>query len=225
MDNVNAVVISSLPDAFLLRVVLQRKGFEVELTPSPEEIDSSKKVVIIDKELFDSLESNSIKDDQIVVLLSRDSIDLHEIKRKNVSGYIRLPFSLEFIISFVQELSYKFNDEDSRRSEIRFQIEIHASIVGEEENHVEAFIMDLSQGGFKARLNSIEDAELLAKKGKLSMILSEKDQEIFSNQFELRWVREENEAIYFGGEWINLSEDNNQKLLNFISVNTGLYSF
>lgn len=221
----NALVVSALPDAFLLRVVLQRKGFEVELSPSPEEIDSLRTVIIIDKDIFDTLESGTINSEQIVVLLSRDSIDLNEIKAKNVSGYIRLPFSLEFIISFVQELSYKFNDEESQRSEIRFQIEISASITSDQGNNVEAFIMDLSQGGFKARLNSLQDAELLAKKGQLSMNLSEKDQELFSNHFELRWVKEENESIYFGGEWANLTEDSSQKLLNFISVNTGLYSF
>lgn len=221
----NAIVVSALPDAFLLRVVLQRKGFEVELSPSPEEIESSRSVVIIDKDIFDSLEEGTINSEQIVVLLSRDSIDLNEIKEKNVSGYIRLPFSLEFIISFVQELSYKFNDEESRRSEVRFQIEINASITSDQGKNVEAFIMDLSQGGFKARLNSIQDAELLAKKGQLSMNLSEKEKEFFSNHFELRWVKDENESIYFGGEWTNLSEDSSQKLLNFISVNTGLYSF
>ena len=221
----NALVVSALPDAFLLRVVLQRKGFEVELSPSPEEIDSSRTVIIIDKDIFDTLQEGTINSEQIVVLLSRDSIDLNEIKAKNVSGYIRLPFSLEFIISFVQELSYKFSDEESQRSEIRFQIEINASITSDQGNNVEAFIMDLSQGGFKARLNSLQDAELLAKKGQLSMNLSEKDQELFSNHFELRWVKEENESIYFGGEWTNLTEDSSQKLLNFISVNTGLYSF
>lgn len=221
----NALVVSALPDAFLLRVVLQRKGFEVELSPSPEEIDSSRTVIIIDKDIFDTLEEGTINNEQIVVLLSRDSIDLNEIKAKNVSGYIRLPFSLEFIISFVQELSYKFSDEESQRSEIRFQIEINASITSDQGNTVEAFIMDLSQGGFKARLNSLQDAELLAKKGQLSMNLSEKDKELFSNHFELRWVKEENESIYFGGEWTNLTEDSSQKLLNFISVNTGLYSF
>lgn len=221
----NALVVSALPDAFLLRVVLQRKGFEVELSPSPEEIDSSRTVIIIDKDIFDTLEEGTINNEQIVVLLSRDSIDLNEIKAKNVSGYIRLPFSLEFIISFVQELSYKFSDEESQRSEIRFQIEIKASITSDQGNTVEAFIMDLSQGGFKARLNSLQDAELLAKKGQLSMNLSEKDKELFSNNFELRWVKEENESIYFGGEWTNLTEDSSQKLLNFISVNTGLYSF
>ena len=221
----NALVVSALPDAFLLRVVLQRKGFEVELSPSPEEIDSSRTVIIIDKDIFDTLEEGTINNEQIVVLLSRDSIDLNEIKAKNVSGYIRLPFSLEFIISFVQELSYKFSDEESQRSEIRFQIEINASITSDQGNTVEAFIMDLSQGGFKARLNSLQDAELLAKKGQLSMNLSEKDKELFSNHFELRWVKEENESIYFGGEWTNLTEENSQKLLNFISVNTGLYSF
>lgn len=221
----NALVVSALPDAFLLRVVLQRKGFEVELSPSPEEIDSSRTVIIIDKDIFDTLQERTINNEQIVVLLSRDSIDLNEIKAKNVSGYIRLPFSLEFIISFVQELSYKFSDEESQRSEIRFQIEINASITSDQGNTVEAFIMDLSQGGFKARLNSLQDAELLAKKGQLSMNLSEKDKELFSNHFELRWVKEENESIYFGGEWTNLTEDSSQKLLNFISVNTGLYSF
>lgn len=221
----NALVVSALPDAFLLRVVLQRKGFEVELSPSPEEIDSSRTVIIIDKDIFDTLQEGTINSEQIVVLLSRDSIDLNEIKAKNVSGYIRLPFSLEFIISFVQELSYKFSDEESQRSEIRFQIEINASITSDQGNTVEAFIMDLSQGGFKARLNSLQDAELLAKKGQLSMNLSEKDKELFSNHFELRWVKEENESIYFGGEWTNLTEDSSQKLLNFISVNTGLYSF
>ena len=221
----NALVVSALPDAFLLRVVLQRKGFEVELSPSPEEIDSSRTVIIIDKDIFDTLDEGTINNEQIVVLLSRDSIDLNEIKAKNVSGYIRLPFSLEFIISFVQELSYKFSDEESQRSEIRFQIEINASITSDQGNTVEAFIMDLSQGGFKARLNSLQDAELLAKKGQLSMNLSEKDKELFSNHFELRWVKEENESIYFGGEWTNLTEDSSQKLLNFISVNTGLYSF
>ena len=221
----NALVVSALPDAFLLRVVLQRKGFEVELSPSPEEIDSSRTVIIIDKDIFDTLQEGTINSEQIVVLLSRDSIDLNEIKAKNVSGYIRLPFSLEFIISFVQELSYKFSDEESQRSEIRFQIEINASITSDQGNNVEAFIMDLSQGGFKARLNSLQDAELLAKKGQLSMNLSEKDKELFSNHFELRWVKEENESIYFGGEWTNLTEDSSQKLLNFISVNTGLYSF
>lgn len=221
----NALVVSALPDAFLLRVVLQRKGFEVELSPSPEEIDSSRTVIIIDKDIFDTLQEGTINNEQIVVLLSRDSIDLNEIKAKNVSGYIRLPFSLEFIISFVQELSYKFSDEESQRSEIRFQIEINASITSDQGNTVEAFIMDLSQGGFKARLNSLQDAELLAKKGQLSMNLSEKDKELFSNHFELRWVKEENESIYFGGEWTNLTEDSSQKLLNFISVNTGLYSF
>jgi|GEM_PF-3510927 len=216
-----ALIISSTPDAHLMKAVLStRGGIDVTLLEDLEyaEIMRTAELLVIDKDKWSPLLRSQLREGSIVILFSREPLEWTRFEEWRIQGFLLLPFKIETIVSLIKDLLYFFENPDSRRREQRYSVEIPAAIAIDKIEYP-VTIIDIGKNGFRAIFSQPIEKDLPE-----TTILQIREKDLtasFSNS--IRWKHSEGDSLAIGAEWNNLTEEQSQALLAYIALYTGVF--
>ncbi len=210
-------ILTKKKDVFqILDFAFQRKGIPTLYIEAGKEIPEKEyKVFFVDEEYYPLVKEKLPKG--AIFLLSERILSQEELK--DVQGYILVPFTLEFVLVFVDELYHRFwAKEEERRKDIRYHYELPVVFYFSQGKEKKGWILDISKGGFRAVLK--DNGSTLEDTGKVEI----QDVELnVSCSFVVRWRREEGNKVVFGASWKDLGEKEARNILSFLALHTGLF--